>query len=160
VLARSAASSGSFVGSVEGGRRGDLFMYRTFFDLEVRPGGCCAGAWRSADAAAARSLAAPQIKAEDGFVLHQVRNRQDAKFEFVMPKEVRAAATTQRSGRPCIIAVVAALCAATLTAAATRPATPQGRFAACIRNYGRHNTEARAGQGEHLQGAQRGRRRD
>ena len=28
--------SGSFVGSIEGGRRGDLFMYRTFFDLAAR----------------------------------------------------------------------------------------------------------------------------
>ena len=30
-------STGSFVGSVEGGTRGkpDLFMHRTFFDLEV-----------------------------------------------------------------------------------------------------------------------------
>ncbi len=36
-----ARSSGSFVGAVEGGHRGDLFMYRTFFDLEVRAVGWC-----------------------------------------------------------------------------------------------------------------------
>jgi hypothetical protein len=78
-------SSGSFVGTVKGGKKGDLFVHRTFFDLEVRR------ALRQRSLQPALTHWAPQITSESGEMLHQVRNRQDAKFEFVMPTSVRGA---------------------------------------------------------------------
>jgi|APGre2960657444_1045066.scaffolds.fasta_scaffold00144_2 hypothetical protein len=64
-----AASTGSFVGTAEGAYR----TARNFFDLEV--------------------------KSEDGTTLHTVRNRQDAKFEFVVPRAGRFTACIRNYGR-------------------------------------------------------------
>ncbi len=82
------------MGAVEGGKRGDLFMYRTFFDLEVtRPGRGRHAARRVGQALRQAQPTAhvccAQIKAENGALLHQVRNRQDAKFDFIMSQPVR-----------------------------------------------------------------------
>jgi hypothetical protein len=43
---------------------------------------------------------AVQIKMDNGLMLYQVRNRQDAKFEFMMPKEARARTLAQSSSLP------------------------------------------------------------
>lgn len=62
-------STGSFVGSATGAYR----YFRNFFDLE--------------------------IKLEDGTSLFAVRNRQDAKFDFIMPRAGRFTACMRNYGR-------------------------------------------------------------
>jgi len=63
--------TGSFVGQTEGGKRGDLMLYRIFFDLDV--------------------------KTESGDALVTLKSRQDAKFEFLVPSGVERYSACIRS---------------------------------------------------------------
>ena len=62
------------------------------------------------------------MKGPDGNLVHQIRNRQDGKFELTLPTPVRTSGCCS-------------------LAQAHASALGQGKYSACIRNYGRHNTE-------------------